>query len=200
MNHIRFVYFDIGGVMFSWKIAVKKFSVFLNKPYSEVFAVVQKYDDDICRGKISPNHLLQYFIKELDLDIQIDDFLNMWTDNFEPILVMHEFVKEVSRKYKIGIITNIYQGAFVQILTKGHIPNIPYKTIIQSCELNLIKPEKAFFIHAQEKASVNPGEILYIDDSKRNLEEASKLGWNTVLFDEKNPGRGIKQARKMLLL
>ena len=200
MPKVKFVYFDIGGVLFNWISALDNLAKHLNRPYNEVFAIFQKYDDDVSRGKISPDHLWEYYKKELNSDVEMGDFLDWWSDNFTPIPIMHEFVKKVSRKYKVGILTNIYNGAFIKYLAKGYVPDISYSTIIQSCELNLVKPEKDFFLHAQEKAGVGPGEILFIDDSKDNVENAKRLGWQAIWFDENNPQQTIKQARDLLLL
>ncbi len=198
MTDIQFVYFDLGGVLFNWKNALVNLAAHMNKPYEEVYAVFKKYDDDVCRGKITPSHLWDYFRDELSVDVKMDDFLTWWANNFTPIPSMHALVKEVSRTYKVGILTNIYSGAFEIFLQKGHVPNIPYETVIQSCELSLIKPEAKFFRHAQKKAGVGASHILFIDDYQENLDKAKELGWQVMLFEEKHTQESIDRIRKVL--
>ena len=103
-----------------------------------------------------------------------------------------------SEKYKIGIITNNYQGTFEQMLSKGHVPKISYTTVIQSHKLGLLKPESKIFHHALKKARVSPKELLLIDDSTQNVEKAKLLGWNTILFDEGNLVESIVEINKIL--
>ncbi len=199
MTDIQFVYFDLGGVLFNWENGLKNLAHHVRKPYAQVLAIFKKYDDDVCRGKITPNHFWNYFRDELPVDIEMEDFLGWWADNFTPIPAMHALVKQVSSKYKVGILTNIWGGGAFEIYVKrGHVPNIPYETVVQSCELSLIKPEAKFFRHAQKKAGVPASKILFIDDYQKNLNKAKALGWQTVLFEENHLQESIKRIKKRL--
>ncbi|MDO8582921.1 MAG: HAD-IA family hydrolase [bacterium] len=200
MSEIKFVYFDIGGVLFNWKIALKNLAKHLDRSYESVKAVFERYDEDVCRGKITPDSLWQYYKTELNVGLEINDFADWWTDKFTPIKQMHDLARDISKKYRVGILTNVYEGAYIKMIEKGHVPNIDWETVIQSCELNLVKPEDDFFLYAQRKANVLPSEILFIDDSQKNIDKAKKLGWQGVRFDEINPEDTVKNVRKILKL
>jgi len=82
MSKIKFVYFDIGGVLFNWKVALESLAKYLQRPYEQVEAVLKKYDNDVCLGKITPNQFWQYYKSELNADVEINDFADWWTDKF----------------------------------------------------------------------------------------------------------------------
>ena len=198
MSDIQFVYFDLGGVLFNWKNAFRKLAVHIDRSYDDLLRIVKKYDDDMCRGKIQPNQLLEYIRQELDVDIVLEDFFPWMSENFTPILPMQHLLRQVAKKYHVGILTNIHNGSYEILVKKGFIPDIPYKTVIQSCELCLIKPEEKMFLHAQKKAGFPPSKILFIDDMQENLNTAKELGWNIALFEENHTQQSIRRIKKIL--
>lgn len=199
-NSIKFIYLDLGGVLFNWRIALNKLAKHINRPFEDIHFLFNKYDPDACKGITTSQQLWQIYKKELKLKIDIEDFLEWWIDNFEPILEMHELVKTLATKYPLGLITNIYSNAFIKMIKKGHVPDLNYQIILESCKEKMVKPEVKFFLIAQERAKILPHEILFIDDSEKNINAAKELGWNTVLFLENNPTKSIKQIKKLLNL
>ena len=51
-----------------------------------------------------------------------------------------------------------------------------------SCELNLIKPMAAIYVHTLEKLSVHADEALFLDDRIENVEGARAVGMQSLLF------------------
>ena len=81
---------------------------------------------------------------------------------------------------------------------KGHVPKLNYSAIVESHKLGLVKPEKEFFLYAQKLSSVEPEEILFIDDSQKNVDFANQLGWNAFFFDTSNQSRSISKIKEIL--
>ena len=129
---------------------------------------------------------------------EIDNFIDWWNDNFKPIQAMHQLVRDIAKKYKIGVLTNIYEGSFVRMLAQGNIPNIAYDAVIQSCELGFIKPEEEIYEFAQKSAMVLASEILFIDNKTENIDKAKELGWQTVWYDVENHHRSEEEIRQVL--
>lgn len=46
-----------------------------------------------------------------------------------------------------------------------------------SYEMNLVKPDRAVFVHVTEELDVEPVEIVYLDDNELNIEAARAVGW-----------------------
>jgi putative hydrolase of the HAD superfamily len=202
MSKIKFVYFDLGDVLFEWKDGLKGLSELSKKSYQETHDIFEKekHDNDAILGKITPQELWQLLKKELDIDkdTEIDDFADWWSDHFKPILEMHDFVREVSKNYKVGILTNIYHEIIFHAFRKGHIPEVNYETIIQSCDLNLAKPDEALFKHAEKVAGVLASEILFIDNKAENIDKARSLGWQAILYDVNNPQKSVAEIKRIL--
>jgi FMN phosphatase YigB (HAD superfamily) len=198
MSKIKFVYFDIGDVVFNWKQVLTKLALMSKKSYEEVYAVYKEYDDDVCRGKIMPQELWEHFQKELQLSNKMDNFLKWWSSNFSPIPAMHEIVVETSEKYKVGILTNIYTGIWKYYVKDGLIPEISYAAIVQSCDIGFVKPEIEIFKYAQSKAGVFPQEILFIDNALKNVDRAKELGWQAILYDVNNPQKSVAEIKQIL--
>ena len=58
-----------------------------------------------------------------------------------------------------------------------------FEHLIYSCDYGSIKPELAIFRTCLELLKVDPQHILYLDDRAENVEAATRLGINSVLFD-----------------
>jgi putative hydrolase of the HAD superfamily len=198
MSKIKFVYFDVGDVVFEWRVALRKIAIMANKSYEEVCIIFNKYDNDVCRGKISAQQLWKNLREELEIKDDIRNFLEWWSNSFSPIPVMHEIVKETARKYKIGILTNIYQGAWAYYVADKLIPDVSYVAIIQSCNVGFVKPETELYEYAEKKAGYSSQEILLIDNSSENISKARELGWQAVWYDVGNPQKSVVEIRQAL--
>lgn len=196
---IKFVYFDVGGVLFRWREVLIEIAVKHKKPVDEVLRVFAKYDEAACRGLLTSQQLWKKIHRELKISPEKDfDFLNFSMTKFVPIIETHEFIKEIAEHLPIGLLTNVHPGVFEQVRRFGHIPNLNYSAVIQSCLLGVVKPEKEIYKHAQKQAKVKPKHLLFIDDTEVNIKGADVLGWNTVLFDTNNPARSIREIRKWI--
>ncbi len=198
-SKIKFVYFDIGGVMFSWRKALGEVARKYQHSEKEVSESFAKYDEISCRGLISVQEIWGKVASDLHFEKYENDDIQSFVFNcFSPILETHVFVKNLIRKIPVGLLTNIHQGTYEFSLEKGLVPKLPYAEVIQSCQIGIIKPERAIYEHARKKAKVNHWEILFIDDLKINVEVAESLGWSTILFDSNNPKRSIGKIKEML--
>ncbi len=197
-NNIRFVYFDVGGVIFDFEQGIHNLADLLGTNFENCERIFKKYDPIICRGKITPQELWNKYKKEIGYKGDDVDFADFWSDQFIPIPQIHEFIKELQKNYAVGLLTNIYPGVFPLMIKKGKIPNIPYTVVIQSCEEGLIKPEEGFLRIAEEKSGVKPNEILLMDDVKSNILAVRKRNWSGVLFDRNKPEEAINNVKNLL--
>ncbi len=197
---IKFLYFDLGGVFFHWKQFPQTMSARFGSSPEKWQAVFDKYDDLACTGKISTQNLWLKYQKELNLQVDSNlDFAEIWASSFQSIPLMHSFARELSLKFPLGIITDVHQGIFEQILIKKSIPNLPYSPIIQSCEVGFRKPQKEIYDISLAKSGYKLEEILFIDDNPINITAAQNLGWNTVTFAEWQSEKSIAEIKAKLV-
>jgi HAD superfamily hydrolase (TIGR01509 family) len=199
MAQIKFVYFDLGDVLFTWEDGLKNLAVIESRPYEEIFKVfINKYHDDACRGRTTPQYVWQNLKRDLNLNTELVDFADWWTDEFKPIQPMHELARETAKKYRIGLFTNLFKEVMAHSFKKGCIPNLNWEKIVQSSDLNLIKPDEAIFKYAEKTAGVLASEILFIENSPKNIDKAKELGWQVAWYDVANPRKSINKIRQTL--
>ena len=119
--------------------------------------------------------------------------------DYRPRKEIHKLAYELSKKYKIGLLSNIYNGMMPRLIELGIVANnIDYSSIILSYETGLRKPEKEIYEIAAKKAGIKPREILLIDDRKDFIEGAKTVGWQTFWFDEKDIKGSINRLKRFL--
>jgi len=194
MPKIKFIYFDIGGVLLDWYDSFKTATEEFNIPFKEFnkLWLDEKMVDDMTRGKITPQDLWNKAITKFKLkDAETFNFVESWMQDYKPRLEVHKLVYELEPRYKIGLISNLYKGMMPRLVELGIIPNISYSAIVLSYETGLRKTEKEIFEIATEKAMVKPGEIFLIDDRIDFIQGAEDLGWRTFLFDPNNVKKSV---------
>jgi len=196
-NGISFVYFDINGCLVRfYHRAVNQIAHDSGKPTDVVEAILWHYNDQICRGLYS----LADFNQVLSDKLQSPGL--RWQDYYlstvESMPGMKELVEWVSPLYGVGLLSNIMPGLINSMLKQQSIPNVAYDAIIDSSEVQAIKPEVKIFEVATERANCDKSEILLIDDSRANLMAADLLGWKVLWFDGYHPDESIIRIREVL--
>ena len=195
----KFIYFDLGGVAFHFRGGLNKLADKYGLEYQDFEQVFRKYDDQVCRGKISAQELWNIYKTELGLpDDKIKNFAEYWVGNFEPITQTKQLMVDVADKYKVGLLTNIYSEVFPKIREREILPDINWDAQVHSCEVGFVKPEPEIYEVASQRAGEKPAEIFFIDDKQSFIEGAEKAGWQTFLFDEKDVSRSVAKIREIL--
>ena len=96
-----------------------------------------------------------------------------------------DFIKAVSKKYKLAIISNDSSRWSKYLREKFNI-NQYFDVISISGDLKIRKPDERIFQLTTEKLAVKAEECLYIDDRRGYLGAARKVGMNTILFNSRN--------------
>lgn len=200
MNKIKFVYFDIGGVMNDWSDYFKSAAKKHNLTVEDINSVWVEFDDDITLGKKGPK---DYWLRVIEkFEIESDpgfDFLESWMGDYRPRKEIHQLAEDLSKKYKIGLISNLYNGMMPRLIELGIVADLDYTAIILSNETGMKKPQREIYEFATKKAGVKPEEIFFVDDRKDFIDGARKYGWQTFWFDDKNVEKSVQKIRKLLL-
>jgi putative hydrolase of the HAD superfamily len=69
-------------------------------------------------------------------------------------------------------------------LTTNHKWPSLFHHLVFSCDLRRAKPEPETYQVCLEKLQAAPGEVLFLDDRRENVEAAARLGIQGVLFDD----------------
>lgn len=199
MPELKFIYFDVGGVLIDWKNAFKTVTDKFQIPFNKFIIEWNIYDDRITRGLITPQEFWNLVRKDLNITEGNDfNFLENWIADYKSVRETNDLIINLKKNFKVGILSNIYKGMLNQLIKKKYVPDILYDAIIDSSEVGLRKPERNIYLLAQEKARVNNKEILLVDDRKVFVDEASKIGWQGYLFNHNNINKSVKDIKNIL--
>lgn len=194
---VKFIYFDVNGCLVHFfQGAFGKLSQDTNVPTDIIETYFWHYNDDACRGVITLDEFNVNLAKQLRIDSI--DWAKYYLEAIEPVKEMQEILKQASDSYMYGLLTNIMPGLLGTMRREGILPNLPYDSIIDSSEVAAIKPEDRIYEIAQERAGVEPHEILLIDDSRANLMAAERFGWRVLWFDDAQLETGLQRVREAL--
>lgn len=200
MKDIKFVLFDIGGVLIEYKNAFKTAALEQNVPIEILDAAFDNYDKEITTGYLTPQELWIKCITENNLKADPKyDFLHSWLNDNIPIQQAYELVEKLAPNYSIGLFSNIYKGFVPEMIRAKQIPNIHYEKYFLSCDIKMQKPDKEVYEYVQNNCGVKPNELLFVDDKLENLVPAENLGWETFKFDRHSPEDSVNKLATLLL-
>ena len=119
-------------------------------------------------------------------------------DAIEVINETHELLRWASQHFKVGLLSNIMPGYIDDMIARGKLPDVSYDAIIDSSQVNTIKPEPQIYEIAQHRSGVKPEEILFVDDSRTNIMAAERIGWKVLWFDDYQPQQSTDKIRRAL--
>ncbi len=194
---VRFVYFDINGVL------VRFFHAAFTKIAKDTGAVPDmiettfwRYNDKVCSGEMNVDEFNKIMGKQLDA--KHFDWQHYYLESIDPVEQMHDVVAWTAEHYEVGLMSNIMPGFIGQLLHKKLIPDIPYSAIVDSSLVHAVKPQPKMYETAQQMAGVKSNEILLIDDSRSNLTAADKFDWHVLWFDDFKPDDSVARIRSAL--
>ncbi len=121
--------------------------------------------------------------------------LDRWEEFMEPMPGVDEFIKELKAEgYKLFLLSNIPMH-FIERQYMFPVLEL-FDGKIFSGEVKLLKPDAKIFEYLLKKYSLNADESLFIDDTKENIVSATKLGFNTFLFDKK--GKNLDELKNLI--
>jgi FMN phosphatase YigB (HAD superfamily) len=198
-NNIKFVYFDVGNVFLTFDKIFTRVAKDLNIDQNLINEAEEKYDIDANLGKIDIPEVWRKICEELNIKGgEKYPIVKSWVSDYEPILPMHILAKKIAKKYKTGVLSNYYLDFFDESARQGFVPNIKFDEIVISAEVGCKKPEEEIYQIAEDRCGFSGEEIFFIDDKKENLFTAVKMGWQTFLFDYKNPKKSCGEIKSFL--
>lgn len=118
--------------------------------------------------------------KEVDTKILQEAFLSTPLNT-----EMFKLVEKYKNKgLYAGIITDNSIERFETLNNKYKFNEI-FNPIVVSAQIGQLKDENVIFERALDFLNLNPENVIYIDNSKRNLEKPYDMGMKTIFFDDK---------------
>ena len=197
---IKFVYFDIGGVIIddfsnSDKWQKMKSSIGVRPEIDKEFdGLYDKYEfEGLCLSR-HVDSLLPIFSRKFNIKFPEGFSIFKYViDRFYQNNTIWPIVAEVRKKYGIGLLTNMYVEMFDEITKRGLLPPVNWDVVIDSTTVGLQKPDIKIFELAEERSGFKSKEILFVDNNQKNIDAANDFGWNTFLYDSANHVKSSKE-------
>lgn len=185
---IKNVIFDLGNVLLKFDpIGYLRTKIDdenrVQQIYHEIFLSEEWLMLD--RGIITQEEAVERIIKRsADNGQFIQLAMNRWYDSLIPIEETVDILKRVKAKgYQTYILSNFHLLAYENAITKYDFFQYFDEGII-SYNVNLLKPEREIYNSLITRCGIEPGESIFIDDTKVNIEGAEKVGFKTILFEK----------------
>jgi HAD superfamily hydrolase (TIGR01509 family) len=187
---IRFVYFDVGGVLIKDFSANGKWLELQNelgiKPEQEkeFIEFYDKYETEVCLGR-EVDSLIPMMEDKFGIKVPTGySFLkDGFVKRFEANKFIRPVVEKIQAKCRVGMLTNTYPGMLGAIKERGLLPNANWAAIIDSSIDKVKKPDRQIFELAQKRAGVAAEELLFVENSAKHVKAAAECGWQTFLYD-----------------
>lgn len=182
LSGVKFIYFDVGNVLFSFSGGLEKLSTMYNVPLSKITSFWRSKDDGICRGLLDPQDFWNQMKSEFSYSGTDINFVDFWVNNFKRIQSGHDLAISLSENFQLGLLTNVYPRVIERVLNTDLMPAIQWATIVKSCDHGFIKPETELFGLALAKTGFKASQVMLVDDIENNCTKAETLGWKGLVF------------------
>lgn len=127
-------------------------------------------------GKITAEIFSNEIVKELNLPISADEFLDRfaeWPEKVYPGAL--ELIRSLKLEYSLGCLSNTNSLHWNRIFTDEEILQ-EFDYLFPSHLTGYLKPDLEAFYFAADEMSLPPEKILFLDDNAINVEAAETIG------------------------
>lgn len=142
-------------------------------------------------GKIDAAMFAVGVVNDLGLPITPENFLQefcTWPTGLMPGAL--QLLDEIPDRYRVAALSNTSAVHWDKIHSMGLVGRFDQTYL--SHQIGCLKPATDAFVAALEGMNLSPPDVLFLDDSLRNIEAAAQLGMHAHL------ARGPKEARRVL--
>ena len=183
---IKNIVFDMGGVLAQFDAAAFCASRVSDKDdcavvYREVFNSVSWARLD--RGVITNAQAAAAMQKNLPARLHEDAqwLVNHWYDHFKSDPAMEEAIARLKRQgKKIYLLSNAGRDFYTFAPALGALKH--FDGLLVSCDVRLLKPDRAIFEALCQKFSITPQDTFFVDDMFANVEAALNLGFRGMVY------------------
>jgi putative hydrolase of the HAD superfamily len=104
----------------------------------------------------------------------------MWMNLNPAMLAWIPKIKEAG--FRLGILSNMGDGV-LDYLRPRFSWLAQFDQLTWSCELGVVKPEPAIYLHTVKELHVSPDRALFIDNLQKNIAGAEDVGLHAALFE-----------------
>jgi putative hydrolase of the HAD superfamily len=141
------------------------------------------YDADILNGQtywqtVARDTGVHFTAEQMSQLLEQDAI--MWMNLNPAMLAWIPKIKQAG--FRLGILSNMGDGVLDYMRPRfpwlAHFDHLTW-----SCELGVVKPDPAIYLHTVKKLNVSPDRALFIDNLQKNIVGAEAVGLHAALFE-----------------
>lgn len=183
-TEVRAIMIDLGGVLIHDPIHELITEINRQSPL-EYREIEIWYREEIryplWSGAISEAAFWQEVVVKLEPGQDVDDLRNYLINSCR-LLPAASRINDLTSIGPVFVISN-HRHEWARPILEEHDLEKHIEDIFISSETGFVKPDRDAFLHAIGEMSIEPEEILYIDDQEKNLDTAASLRINTLIAD-----------------
>lgn len=187
------IIFDLGNVLLSFYPKEYLKSKITEDKIDDVYKAIFQSEEWVMldRGTITEKDAINNIIER---NITYRDDINLvfkdWYDILKPIEETVEVLQSLKENgYNIYYLSNFHDLAFREVTTKNKFFELFDGGVVSYAE-KLIKPEEEIYKLLLKRYNLKPEETIFIDDTKVNVDGASKLGIKAIFLENPKALRG----------
>lgn len=195
---IQAVIFDLGGVLVRTadftprQRLAERFGMSLNELMELVFG--KDSGTQAQRGEISLEQHWQNVRQALQLTPRglLDFQAEFWSkDVLDTDLV--DYIRQLHCTYRTALLSNAFSDLRQVITERLNFADI-FDTMVISSEVGLTKPDLRIYHLVLQRLDLQPGEAVFVDDFKSNIQGAQAVGMHAIRFLDPAQARAELEA------
>jgi putative hydrolase of the HAD superfamily len=141
------------------------------------------YDADILTGQtywqtVARDNGVEFTPQQIVQLLEVD--ARMWM-NLNPAM-MAWIPRIKAAGFRLAILSNMGHGVLEHLRARFSWLS-QFDQLTWSCELGVVKPDPAIYLHTIKKLNVKPEQALFIDNLQKNIAGAEEVGLRAALFE-----------------
>lgn len=196
---IKAILFDLGGVIYKHPknviphVLASVYKIPLKKAIDEY----AKYRLNYFTGRLATNNLIANLNRDFHVNKPIAEIKELWLKYYKKLAIpdrnMLRLLRKLRKNYRVILFTNTTQMNDL-FNNKSGIYNY-FDDLFLTFKMGVGKPEVASFNYVLRRIKFKPEECLFIDDKEDNINAASKLSFQTILFNILKENAGILEQK-----
>src|SRR3989344_2683488 len=186
---IKTIIFDLWETLGTKNVGVSKLlQEKFNIPKTDDYR--RKYEEAVqLKPWETEDQMAKNFLSEFEIEQSLENIefvINVFKQGIVKATLfdgMRELLVALKQKgLKLGLLSNttIFESVFLENLGIKDL----FDAIVFSWHKGNLKPSHDAFKHILGELGVSEGEVLFVDDGKKNIESARALGIQTILFED----------------
>lgn len=185
---IKAIIFDLGGVLITdvplkqiAEESAQEFSLSVEKIHAHLYPT--EHWNLLTLGKITEDEYWESFLQAAMINVDKKYLKHKVRSSLRPLVHSTKIINLLKDHYKLAVLSNHAKEWSEHMKQKFDLFK-SFDPIIFSCDVGLRKPDPRIYEIALRRLKCDADECVLIDDKKRNVDAAEKLGIKGIVFEE----------------